>query len=101
MKQQVKHQEYTGIIIANPRKAHKKRNPAAIVSDPQILGGTPTLAGSRIPAASLLDYLGEGYTVDEFVEEFEVVTATQCQDALQQLREALNDGLLIKRSVKI
>ena len=96
MKQQVKHQQYTGIIIAKPRKQHKQRNPAAIVSDPNILGGTPTLAGSRIPAASLLDYLGEGYTVDEFVEEFEVVSAAQCQDALQQLREALNDGLLIK-----
>jgi len=39
-------------------------------SDPAVLGGTLVFRASRVPAQTLLDYLDDGYTIDEFVEMF-------------------------------
>ena len=45
-----------------------KRSP--VRSDPDILGGTPVFHGTRVPAQTLLDYLGDGYSVAVFLENF-------------------------------
>jgi hypothetical protein len=37
-----------------------------IVSDPEILGGTPCFRATRVPVDSLIDYLGAGDTPEEF-----------------------------------
>lgn len=39
-------------------------------SDPEILGGTLVFQGTRVPAQALLDYLTDGFSVDEFLEFF-------------------------------
>ena len=41
-----------------------------IVSDPKILGGTPVIRGTRIPASRIIFLLKEGYTVDAIHEDF-------------------------------
>lgn len=87
----------TGIMIAKTKKSRPRRNPAAITSNTHILSGTPTIAGSRLPAASLLDYLSEGYTIQEFVNDYEVVSVDDCKAVLYELREALNDGLAVRK----
>lgn len=48
--------------------------PPIIVSDPEILGGTPVFAGTRVPVQTLLDYLEAGETLDSFLEGFPSVT---------------------------
>jgi uncharacterized protein (DUF433 family) len=35
-------------------------------SDPDVLGGTPVFAGTRVPVRALLDYLEGGDTLDWF-----------------------------------
>lgn len=41
-----------------------------IISDPQVLGGTPVFAGSRVPAQTLIDYLEGGQSLAEFLDDF-------------------------------
>jgi uncharacterized protein (DUF433 family) len=48
-----------------------------VVSDPEILGGTPVFRGTRLPVATLFDYLGDGRTVDYYLETFPSATREQ------------------------
>lgn len=45
-----------------------------ITVDPDILGGTPVFKGTRVPVKTLFDYLGDNYSLDEFLECFPSVT---------------------------
>jgi hypothetical protein len=51
----------------------KQREPV-IYSDPEIVGGTPVFGGTRVPLATLLDYLEAGQPLSEFLEDFPTVT---------------------------
>jgi len=57
---------------------------AAITSNPDIMGGTPCLAGTRVPFQTLLDYLEGGDSLDEFLEDFPSVKRDAAVSALQQ-----------------
>jgi uncharacterized protein (DUF433 family) len=48
-----------------------------ITSTPDILGGTPVFRGTRVPAQTLIAYLEEGQTIDEFLEGFPTVSREQ------------------------
>ena len=41
-----------------------------ITSSPEIMGGTPVFAGTRVPVQTLLDYLEAGETIDDFLDGF-------------------------------
>jgi uncharacterized protein (DUF433 family) len=45
--------------------------------DPEVMGGAPVFAGTRVPVQTLLDYLEAGDTIDEFLEGFPSVTREQ------------------------
>jgi uncharacterized protein (DUF433 family) len=47
------------------------------------MGGTLVFRGTRVPAQTLLDYLNDGYTLDEFIEMFPSVDR---EDAAEFLR---------------
>ena len=53
-----------------------------ITIDPDILGGTPAFRGTRVPVQTLFDYLVDGFSLDEFLDNFPTV---QRIDALQVL----------------
>ena len=53
-----------------------------------ILGGTPVFAGTRVPVKTLFDYLEEGETLDEFLDDFPSVSRDQV-DAVLALAETL------------
>jgi uncharacterized protein (DUF433 family) len=55
-----------------------------ILSAPDILGGTPCFAGTRVPFQTLLDYLEAGQPLDEFLSDFPSVARDQAVTALQQ-----------------
>jgi uncharacterized protein (DUF433 family) len=52
-------------------------------SDPSVMGGTLVFRASRVPAQTLLDYLDDGYTLEEFLEMFPSVDRG---DAVEFLR---------------
>lgn len=58
--------------------------PSVITSDPEIMGGTPVLAGTRVPFQTLLDYLESGAPLEEFLEDFPSVSRELAVAALQQ-----------------
>ena len=56
-----------------------------IVKDPEIMSGTPVIAGSRVPVKTLFDYLKAGDPLDEFLEDFPTVQREQAVALLAQL----------------
>jgi uncharacterized protein (DUF433 family) len=66
-----------------------KNSEPVIHSDPEIMGGTPVFVGTRVPLATLLDYLEAGQPLSEFLEDFPTVTREQAVAALEQAKEAL------------
>ena len=52
-------------------------------SDPEVLGGTPVFAGTRVPVQSLFDYLEGGETLDGFLRQFPSVKREQAVAALE------------------
>jgi uncharacterized protein (DUF433 family) len=60
-----------------------------IQSDPEILGGTPVFAGTRVPVQNLIDYLEAGDTLDIFLDAFPSVSREQAIAVLELAREAL------------
>jgi uncharacterized protein (DUF433 family) len=55
-----------------------------ITKDPEILGGTPVFAGTRVPFEALVDYVEGGKTLDEFLDDFPTVTKQMVVAALEQ-----------------
>ena len=53
-----------------------KDSPMISVS-PEIMGGTPVFAGTRVPVQTLLDYLKAGESIDDFLDGFPTVTREQ------------------------
>jgi uncharacterized protein (DUF433 family) len=57
-----------------------------VVSNPNILGGTPVFAGTRVPVESLFDYLKRGRTIDYFLEQFPTVHREQVESLLDDAK---------------
>lgn len=55
-----------------------------IVRDPEILGGTPVFAGTRVPVRILMENLEAGDRLDEFLEDFPSVSRQQAIAVLEQ-----------------
>jgi uncharacterized protein (DUF433 family) len=60
-----------------------------IRSDPEILGGTPVFAGTRVPVRSLFDHLEAGDSIDDFLEGFPSVRREQVIAVLERSRQEL------------
>jgi uncharacterized protein (DUF433 family) len=55
-------------------------------SDPAVMSGTLVFRGTRVPAQTLLDYLQDGYSLEQFLEFFPSVNRTDAQQFLQLAR---------------
>lgn len=60
-----------------------------IVSDPDILGGTPVFSGTRVPFQNLMDYLEAGDSIDLFLYDFPAVSRNQVIAALEVAKDKL------------
>lgn len=69
-----------------------------IVSDPEIVSGTPCFRGTRVPLATFLDCVEEGYSLERFLRGYPSVSEPQARAALhwlaQQTRRAAGIELL-------
>jgi uncharacterized protein (DUF433 family) len=55
-------------------------------SDPAVMGGALVFRASRVPAQTLLDYLDDGYSLDEFLEMFPSVERGDAAEFLRLAR---------------
>jgi uncharacterized protein (DUF433 family) len=60
-----------------------------ISGNPEVMGGTPVFAGTRVPVQTLLDYLEAGDSIDEFLEGFPSVSREQVIEFLEQAKDRL------------
>ncbi len=62
---------------------------ARIVSDPKILFGKPTIAGTRISVELILEELGSGASVDELLREYPHLNREQILEAVRYAAQAI------------
>ena len=57
-----------------------------VTSSPDVMGGTPVFAGTRVPIENLLDYLEGGDSIDDFLEGFPSVSREQVITFLEETK---------------
>ena len=57
-----------------------------ITSSTDVMGGTPVFAGTRVPVQTLLDYLENGESIDDFLDGFPTVRREQVIGFLEEAK---------------
>ena len=65
------------------------KNSSIITISPEIMGGTPVFAGTRVPIQTLLDYLKAGESINDFLDGFPTVTKEQVIILLEDAEKLL------------
>lgn len=56
-------------------------------SDPEVMGGTLVFRNTRVAVQSLFDYLDDGFSLEEFLDNFPSVTRVDAENVLKLARE--------------
>ena len=64
-------------------------NDEPIDRNPDILGGTPVFAHTRVPVRILMEYLEAGDRLDDFLEDFPSVSRARAIAVLEKARMIL------------
>ena len=59
---------------------------SVVTSSPEVMGGTPVFAGTRVPIENLLDYLEGGESIEDFLEGFPSVSREQVITFLEETK---------------
>ena len=59
---------------------------SVVTQNPEVLGGEPVFAGTRVPAKSLFDHLEAGDSIEQFLEGFPSVKREQVIALLEESR---------------
>jgi uncharacterized protein (DUF433 family) len=62
---------------------------SVICRSPDVLGGTPVFAGTRVPIRTLIDYLENGDRLEDFLREYPSVTKDQAIQVMELASEAI------------
>ena len=68
-------------------------NGSPISRDPEIMGGAPVFAGTRVPVQTLLDHIEAGDSIDAFLEGFPSVSRAQIVAFLEAAKDRLVEAL--------
>ena len=60
-----------------------------IISDPEIMGGTPVFIGTRVPVRILFEHLEAGDSLEIFLEDFPSVTRDLAIQVLEDAKASL------------
>lgn len=60
-----------------------------IITDPEVMGGTPVFAGTRVPVRILFEHLEAGDSLDVFLEDFPTVSRELAVAVLEEARSAV------------
>jgi uncharacterized protein (DUF433 family) len=74
------------------RKTHSTLPDFIISRDPEVMGGTPVFAGTRVPVKTFTDYLSGGYSIKEFTKDFPRVEHEQIIELLRRISELLEEA---------
>ena len=81
---------YGSPILATASKSVAKHMTDTIIDrNPNILGGTPVFAGTRVPIRILFDHLEAGDRLADFLDSYPTVSHAQAVGLLEQANEAL------------
>ncbi len=58
-----------------------------ITASPEILGGTPVFAGTRVPVQTFVEYIKAGESIESFLEGFPTVKREQVLAFLDEATE--------------
>ncbi len=64
-----------------------------VTCSPDVMGGTPVFAGTRVPVQTLLDYIEAGDSIDEFLTGFPSVRREAVVDFLEQAKDRLIESI--------
>jgi uncharacterized protein (DUF433 family) len=84
------------VVIAAKNKSKRRAYPP-ITINPERLGGTPTIYGTRLPVITLIDYLNDETAIKKFKEDFPGITDEQIQSVIETIRGALEEGWLAQK----
>ena len=59
---------------------------------PEVLGGTPVFAGTRVPIQTLIEYLEAGESIDDFLKGFPTVSRQQVIAFLEEAKTRVASG---------
>ena len=59
---------------------------------PEILGGTPVFAGTRVPIQTLIEYLEAGESIHDFLKGFPTVSREQVIAFLEEAKTRVASG---------
>ena len=65
-----------------------------IVSDPKILFGKPTIAGTRISVELILEKLGDGDSVADLLDDYPHITEADVRAAIRFAAEAIRTDVV-------
>lgn len=65
-----------------------------ISRDPEVMGGTPVFAGTRVPVQALFDHLVAEEALQEFAEGFPGVGVEGARELLHRIAELIKSGEL-------
>ena len=60
-----------------------------VISDPEIVGGTPVFIGTRVPVRILFEHLEAGDSLEVFLGDFPAVSRELAIQVLEDARKAL------------
>lgn len=78
-----------GVHFKDTRRFLMTAQSLPILSDPDIMGGTPVFAGTRVPVQTFVEYLEAGDPLDEFLTDFPSVTREQAVAVLELAKDLL------------
>lgn len=62
---------------------------ALVSSDPEVLGGTPVFAGTRVPVRVLFEHVEAGDSLDVFLSDFPSVSRACAVQVLEDARKVV------------
>jgi uncharacterized protein (DUF433 family) len=71
-----------------------------IVREPEICGGQPTIKGTRVLVLDILDWLKEGETFEEILENFPSITREDIREILAYAKEMIAGEVIFYGSKK-
>ena len=74
-------------------------NQRLIVTDPEILGGVPVFAGTRVPVKTLFDYLEDDFSLTEFLAYFPTVPRELALAVLEQAEHSFSPSSASHESI--
>ena len=62
---------------------------SVIVSNAEVMNGTPCFRGTRVPLQNLMDYIERGHPLAAFLEDFPTVSRSMAIRALEEAKDSL------------